>query len=100
MPANHGLHLFLSLITFGCWLPVWFVVALIGRREKVWTEDDEQFRGPYSYMTPNPQPWPPPLQSTAPDPPSWRAGDPEHMLYAGSYYRWNPYANRWDRTYG
>lgn len=90
MPANHGLHLFLSLITFGCWIPVWFVVALIGRRETVTVSDPEEFRGPYSYMTPNPQPWPP----------SWRAGDPQHVVYGGSHYRWNPYANRWDRTYG
>ena len=94
-PANHGLHLFLSLITFGLWLPVWAVVALIGRRERVWTEDDEQFQGPYSYQAP----WPPPLQSTAPNPPSWREGDPHTMLYAGSWYRWNPWTNRWDRTY-
>ena len=89
-PANHGLHLFLTLITFGCWLPVWAVVALIGRRETVWTEDDEQFRGPYSYQTSAPQPWPP----------SWRAGDPQHMVYGGAHYRWNPWTNRWDRTYG
>lgn len=89
-PANHPLHLFLSLITFGCWLPVWFVVALVGRRETVTVSDPEEFRGPYSYMTPNPPPWPP----------SWSAGDPQHVVYGGSHYRWNPYANRWDRTYG
>lgn len=89
-PASHGLHLFLSIITFGCWLPVWALAALIGRREKVWTEDNEQFRGPYGYQAPHP----------VPNPPSWRAGDPNTMLYAGSYYRWNPWTNRWDRTYG
>lgn len=82
-PANHGLHLFLTLITFGCWLPVWAVVALIGRRETVTMP--EPYQATYS-----PQPWPP----------SWRAGDPQHMVYGGAHYRWNPWTNRWDRTYG
>ena len=87
-PANHGLHLFLTLITFGLWLPVWAVVALIGRRERVWTEDDEQFQGPYSYQAPYPQP----------NPPSWSADEPYTQVYGGATYRWNPWTNRWDRS--
>lgn len=31
--ANHGLHLALSIITFGLWVPVWLIVAMVGRRE-------------------------------------------------------------------
>lgn len=90
-PANHGLHLFLTLITFGCWLPVWAVVALIGRRETVTTAQADMFmRTCASYQAPHP----------LPNPPSWRAGDPQTMLYAGAYYRWNPWNNRWERTYG
>lgn len=34
-PCNHVLHLILSLITFGMWLPVWAVVAAVGRKETV-----------------------------------------------------------------
>lgn len=92
-PANHGLHLFLTLITFGCWFPVWAVVALIGRRERVWTEDDEQFQGPYSYQASTPR-YPEPV------PPSWSANEPYTQMYGGAMYRWNPWTNRWDRTYG
>lgn len=33
--ANHGLHVALTLITCGMWLPVWAVVAVIGRRTTV-----------------------------------------------------------------
>lgn len=89
-PANHPLHLFLSMITFGLWVPVWIVVAIIGRRETVTMPG--QVPGPWA---PRPQELYP-----APYPPSWRAGDPNTMLYAGSCYRWNPWTNRWDRTYG
>jgi hypothetical protein len=86
-PANHGLHLFLTLITFGCWLPVWAVVALIGRRETVTVPDTPQ----HAYA---------PTYYHEPNPPSWRAGDPQTMLYAGAYYRWNPWNNQWERSYG
>lgn len=30
-PVNHGLHLFLSIITFGAWLPVWLIIAIARR---------------------------------------------------------------------
>lgn len=33
--CNHGLHLVLSIITFGMWLPVWVVMAVVGRKETV-----------------------------------------------------------------
>ncbi|HEX5705600.1 MAG TPA: hypothetical protein VFX97_20530 [Pyrinomonadaceae bacterium] len=33
--CNHVLHLVLSIITFGMWLPVWAVAAVLGRRETV-----------------------------------------------------------------
>lgn len=85
-PANHGLHLFLSLITLGCWLPVWAVVALIGRRETITVPDTPQ----HVYS---------PTYHHEPSPPSWRAGDPQTMLYGGATYRWNPWTNRWDRSY-
>lgn len=34
-PCNHALHLVLSLFTCGLWLPVWAVLAVVGRRETV-----------------------------------------------------------------
>jgi hypothetical protein len=37
-PCSHGLHLFLTLITFGLWAPVWIVMAVVGRRETVVTQ--------------------------------------------------------------
>lgn len=88
-PANHPLHLFLSMITFGLWVPVWIVVAIIGRRETVTMPDPQYFNVTAQRVPPR-----------DPYPPSWRAGDPNTMLYAGSYYRWNHWTNRWDRTYG
>jgi hypothetical protein len=30
-PVKHGLHLFLSVITLGAWLPVWLIVAIARR---------------------------------------------------------------------
>jgi hypothetical protein len=30
-PVKHGLHLFLSVITFGAWLPVWLIIAIARR---------------------------------------------------------------------
>lgn len=33
--CNHMLHLVLSIITFGMWLPVWAVMAVVGRKETV-----------------------------------------------------------------
>lgn len=86
MPANHGLHLFLTLITFGCWLPVWAVVALIGRRETVTVSGT----APYASTPRYPEPVPP----------SWSANEPYTQMYGGAMYRWNPWTNRWDRTYG
>lgn len=36
-PCNHGLHLFLTIITTGLWgIFVWPFVAMYGRRETVW----------------------------------------------------------------
>lgn len=29
--TNHGLHLLLSIVTFGAWVPVWIVVAITNR---------------------------------------------------------------------
>jgi len=35
-PVNHILHLLLSVFTFGLWLPVWLLVALVsGEKRKV-----------------------------------------------------------------
>lgn len=34
-PCNHFLHLVLSFITLGLWLPVWVVMAVVGRKETV-----------------------------------------------------------------
>ena len=32
--CNHAFHFFMSLVTFGTWLPVWMIVAILkgGRR--------------------------------------------------------------------
>lgn len=78
-PANHGLHLFLSLVTFGLWLPVWAVVAVIGRRETVTVPDTPQD----AYGPRTPPPW---------------TGGSAYIAYAGHYWQWNPWANRWERT--
>jgi len=29
--TSHGLHLFLSIITFGLWVPVWIIVTIVNR---------------------------------------------------------------------
>lgn len=34
-PANHVLHLLLTIFTFGLWTPVWIIMACVGRREDV-----------------------------------------------------------------
>ena len=34
-PANHALHLVLTVLTLGMWAPVWIVCAAVGRRETV-----------------------------------------------------------------
>jgi hypothetical protein len=34
-PANHALHLVLTVLTLGMWAPVWIVCAVVGRRETV-----------------------------------------------------------------
>lgn len=86
-PANHALHLILSLITLGCWLPVWAVMALVGRRETVTLHDAPK----HAYA---PQYYPEPV------PPSWSANEPYTQVYGGATYRWNPWTNRWDRSYG
>lgn len=77
-PANHGLHLFLTIITFGCWLPVWAVAALVGRREVITVPDSPQA-----------------LHAVPRTP--WVPGQ-DVIQYGGGLWRWNPYANRWDRT--
>lgn len=33
MPANHVLHLLLTLFTAGFWAPVWIICAIVGRTE-------------------------------------------------------------------
>lgn len=38
-PANHVLHLFLTIITFGLWLPGWIIAAMVGRKETVTTHN-------------------------------------------------------------
>lgn len=89
-PASHGLHLFLSIITFGCWLPVWAVMAVVGRRETITVPDTAE----PAYQNRYPAPYPQPV------PPSWSADEPYTQVYGGATYRWNPWTNRWDRTYG
>jgi hypothetical protein len=90
-PANHGLHLFLTLITFGCWLPVWAVVAMIGRRETVTSS--------YAVYTTVPQHAYDSTYYPQPVPPSWSANEPYTQVYGGATYRWNPLTNRWDRSH-
>lgn len=34
-PANHALHLILTVLTLGMWSPVWIVCAIVGRREVI-----------------------------------------------------------------
>lgn len=81
-PANHGLHLFLTIVTLGCWLPVWAVAALVGRREVITVPDS-----------------PAPLQGWYPGPPQtpWTPGQ-DVIEHSGGLWRWNPWTNRWDRT--
>lgn len=31
-PTNHILHLILSVITFGLWIPVWIIVSIVNSR--------------------------------------------------------------------
>lgn len=33
--CNHTLHMVLTFLTFGMWLPVWMIVAAVGRKETV-----------------------------------------------------------------
>lgn len=80
-PANHPLHLFLTLITFGCWLPVWAVVAVAGRRETVTVPDSpEAFQGMYRPGVP----------------PPWRSGSTA-VRHGGVNWQWNPWSNQWER---
>ena len=30
---NHGLHLVLTLLTCGMWLPIWLLIAIVGNRQ-------------------------------------------------------------------
>ncbi len=40
-PTSHLLHLILSLITFGLWIPVWILVAILsGQKTAVITVDE------------------------------------------------------------
>lgn len=80
-PANHALHLVLTLATCGLWLPVWAVSAVVGRRETVTVEDPEAYGGPWSYCPPG----------------VWTANQ-NVIEHGGAVWRWNPYANRWERT--
>lgn len=57
--CNHGLHLFLTIITFGMWgIFVWPFVAVYGRRETVHLPDPPQppavRRAPYQLPMPQP----------------------------------------------
>lgn len=84
-PANHALHVFLTLITLGCWLPVWAVAAIVGRRETVTVPDSPgAFQGPYGMYRPG-------------VPPPWTSGA-THIRYCGHNWLWNPWTNRWDMT--
>lgn len=40
-PANHALHLILTVLTLGMWSPVWAVAAIVGRRETVTTHSSQ-----------------------------------------------------------
>lgn len=31
--ANHVLHLVMTIITFGMWIPVWIIASMMGRKE-------------------------------------------------------------------
>lgn len=79
-PAHHGLHIIMSILTLGMWLPVWAVAAAVGRREVIRVPDS-----------------PAQLYPSGIAPGAVMASD----MYApgdGSLWRWNPYANRWDRA--
>lgn len=70
-PANHGLHLFLSIVTFGMWVPVWIICAMVGRTET-------HVQGPQQI------PWWT-QQQALPAPPM--GIPPQH--------EWNPYKGEW-----
>lgn len=54
-PANHALHLVLTVLTLGMWAPVWAVMAVVGRKETV-TYPSIGFRTEYSYARPDQEP--------------------------------------------
>lgn len=60
--ANHGLHLFLTLITCGVWaITGWPIAAAMGRKKTVTT-----------YAPPPPLGYGPPQQSYGPPPQGWQ----------------------------
>lgn len=55
--CNHPLHLILSVVTFGMWLPVWAVAAAVGRRETVtYRPYPPQILNGGTYAVPAPEP--------------------------------------------
>lgn len=39
--TSHGLHIFLSIITLGLWIPVWAIIAITTGRKQRYVEVDE-----------------------------------------------------------
>ena len=41
-PANHILHLLLSIVTAGVWIPIWIIITLASKKKtlQLYVEDD------------------------------------------------------------
>lgn len=48
--ANHILHLLLSIVTFGLWLPVWIIVGVNGRERRRLVSVDENGELQVTYL--------------------------------------------------
>ena len=40
-PVNHILHVILSVVTFGVWIPVWIVLAIVGGEKRIMINIDD-----------------------------------------------------------
>lgn len=86
--ANHGLHLFLTIVTFGLWAPVWLAMAMIGRREVTTVSDTRAVQQAWDYYH---------LQhlrgNAVPAPVQTHNAHRVQMDH-----QWNPYTQRWEQT--
>lgn len=78
--ANHGLHLFLTIVTLGLWAPVWLIVAVVGRREVTTVQTSQAVQQ------------------------AWHQSHNAHQVVPVPVVQnqWNPYTQRWEqpRYYG